>query len=265
MNRRGSAGVPIASRPPGGRSLHRPFHYSVPQACVRGRRPLGSMMFQKTPKPPTSITFKTPAEIDKMRVAGRLAAEVLRMIRPHVQARASPPRNWIGSATTISSTRNRPSPRRSVITVFPNPSAPRSTTWSAMASPARRKLKKGDVLNIDITVIKDGYHGDTSQMFHVGVPPIAAQLVSRVAYEAMCIGIRWCGPAFISAISGTPSRSMPRPSTARWCASTAATVSAATFTKSPRYCTTATRRRHRTEAGHDLYHRTDGQRRPAAR
>lgn len=53
----------------------------------------------------------------------------------------------------------------------------------------KKKLKKGDIINIDITVIKDGYHGDTSRMFFVGQPSVLARRLCRVTYEAMMIGI----------------------------------------------------------------------------
>jgi methionyl aminopeptidase len=151
------------------------------------------MMFQKTPKPPTSITFKTPAEIDKMRVAGRLAAEVLRMIRPHVREGVTTEElDRICHDYIVNTQQAIPAPLG--YRGFPKSICTSVNHVVCHGIPGPRKLKKGDVLNIDITVIKDGYHGDTSQMFHVGVPPIAAQRVSRVAYEAMCIGIRLVRP-----------------------------------------------------------------------
>ncbi|MDX1654919.1 MAG: type I methionyl aminopeptidase, partial [Candidatus Competibacteraceae bacterium] len=58
----------------------------------------------------------------------------------------------------------------------------------------KKKLKKGDILNIDITVIKDGYHGDTSRMFSVGEAPVRAQRLCEVAYQAMAIGIQMVRP-----------------------------------------------------------------------
>ena len=61
-------------------------------------------------------------------------------------------------------------------------SARRSITSSATASPATRALKAGDIVNIDVTVIKDGFHGDTSRMFYVGTPPIQAQRLCEVTY-----------------------------------------------------------------------------------
>ena len=55
-------------------------------------------------------------------------------------------------------------------------------------------MKNGDIINIDITVIKDGYHGDTSKMFFVGEPTIIGRRVTRIAHEAMCIGIELVRP-----------------------------------------------------------------------
>lgn len=151
-------------------------------------------MFQKSPrKPASSITFKTPEEIEKMRVAGRLAAEVLRMIQPHVRE----------GVTTEYLDRLCHDYIVNVQQAIPAPLNYRGFPKSICTSvnhvvchgiPGPKTLKKGDALNIDVTVIKDGYHGDTSRMFHVGPTPIAAQRVSRVSYECMCIGLRMVRP-----------------------------------------------------------------------
>ena len=150
-------------------------------------------MFQKSPKKSMSITLKTPDEIEKMRVAGRLAAEVLDMIGSHVRE----------GVTTEELDRICHDHMVHVQGVIPAPLNYRGFPKSICTSvnhvvchgiPGPKKLKNGDMLNIDITVIKDGYHGDTSRMFHVGTPPIAAQRVSRVAYECLCIGIAMVRP-----------------------------------------------------------------------
>ncbi len=60
--------------------------------------------------------------------------------------------------------------------------------------PNDRKLKAGDIINIDVTVIKDGFHGDTSRMYYVGKPPVAAQRLTEVCFEAMWRGIRTVKP-----------------------------------------------------------------------
>jgi len=150
-------------------------------------------MFQKSPQKPKSITRKTPEEIEKMRVAGRLAAEVLDMIGPHV----------VEGITTEELDRLCHDYIVNVQAAIPAPLNYRGFPKSICTSvnhvvchgiPGPKKLKKGDVVNLDITVIKDGFHGDTSRMFQVGTPSVAAQRVTRIAYECLCIGVRMVRP-----------------------------------------------------------------------
>ncbi|MDD3517253.1 MAG: type I methionyl aminopeptidase [Chromatiales bacterium] len=140
-----------------------------------------------------TVTIKTPEEIDKMRVAGRLAAEVLEMIEPHVQA----------GVTTDELDRICHDHIVNVQQAIPAPlnykGFPRSICTSVNHQvchgiPGSRRLKAGDIVNIDITVIKDGFHGDTSRMFVIGKVPLAAQRVVDVAHEALLIGIRAVRP-----------------------------------------------------------------------
>ncbi|MDX9766153.1 MAG: type I methionyl aminopeptidase [Ectothiorhodospiraceae bacterium] len=140
-----------------------------------------------------TVTIKTPEEIDKMRVTGRLAAEVLEMIEPHVQA----------GVTTDELDRICHDHIVNVQQAIPAPlnykGFPRSICTSVNHQvchgiPGSRKLKAGDIVNIDITVIKDGFHGDTSRMFVIGKVPLAAQRVVDVAHEALLIGIRAVRP-----------------------------------------------------------------------
>lgn len=150
-------------------------------------------MFQKTPKKPANITFKTPEEIEKMRVAGRLAAEVLRMIRPYVrEGVATEELDRICHEYIVGVQQAIPAPLN--YRGFPKSICTSINHVICHGIPGPRKLKKGDIVNIDITVIKDGYHGDTSQMFHVGSTSVAAQRVSRVAYECLCIGLSMVRP-----------------------------------------------------------------------
>jgi len=134
------------------------------------------------------VTIKTPDEIEKMRVAGRLAGEVLRMIRPHVQP----------GVTTLELDRLCHDYIVNEQQAIPAPlnyrGFPRSICTSVNhvvchGIPGDKKLKKGDIINIDITVIKDGWHGDTSKMFFVGDPPVAAERLARISHECMKIGI----------------------------------------------------------------------------
>ena len=141
-----------------------------------------------------AVTVKTPEQIEKMRVAGRLAAEVLEMIVPHVkpgvsteeldrlcyeyivQKQKAVPANvgYKGFPKTICTSVNNV-----ICHGIPNPG---------------KILKDGDIVNIDVTVIKDGWHGDTSRMYFVGEPSVLAKRLVQVTYEAMMKGIEQVRP-----------------------------------------------------------------------
>ncbi len=130
------------------------------------------------------VTIKTPEEAEKMRTAGRLAAEVLEMIAEHVKVGVTTddlndlchrhitevqdaipaPLNYLGFPKSVCTTLNH---------------------QVCHGIPSDRKLKRGDILNIDVTVIKDGFHGDTSRMFLLGKPSVQARRLVDLTYEAM--------------------------------------------------------------------------------
>ncbi len=141
-----------------------------------------------------TVIIKTAEQIAKMRVAGRLAAEVLEMIEPHVvpgistgeldrichqyitevQGAIPAPLNYHGFPKSICTSINQV-----VCHGIPDDN---------------KILKKGDIINIDITVIKDGFHGDTSKMFYLGeVPPFAKKLC-EVTQECLYLGIQQVRP-----------------------------------------------------------------------
>jgi methionyl aminopeptidase len=139
------------------------------------------------------VTIKTADEIEKMRLAGRLAAEVLEMIEPHVEP----------GITTLELNRICHDHIVNVQQAIPAPlnyrGFPRSICTSVNhvvchGIPGERKLKKGDIVNVDITVIKDGYHGDTSKMFAVGQPSVLAQRLMAVTQKALWLGIEQVKP-----------------------------------------------------------------------
>jgi methionyl aminopeptidase len=136
-----------------------------------------------------NVTIKTNDEQDKMRIAGRLAADVLDMIGQHVQVGVTTEEldelchKYI---TVVQDAIPAPLNYRG----FPKSICTSVNHVVCHGIPGNRKLKSGDAINIDITVIKDGFHGDTSRMFFVGKPNIQAQRLSQVAYDGMWLGIK---------------------------------------------------------------------------
>lgn len=140
-----------------------------------------------------AVTFKTPAEIEKMRVAGRLAAQVLQMIRPHVRAGISTGElDQICHDYIVHEQQAIPAPLN--YRGFPKSICTSLNHQICHGIPGDKQLKNGDILNIDVTVIKDEFHGDTSRMFLIGEPSVQAKRVSKVCYEAMRTGIEMVRP-----------------------------------------------------------------------
>jgi len=140
-----------------------------------------------------TVTIKTPEEIEKMRIAGRLAAEVLEMIGPYVQAGITTNElDQICHDYIVNEQQAIPAPLN--YHGFPKSICTSVNHVICHGIPNEKRLKNGDMVNIDITVIKDGYHGDTSKMFFVGEPSIKGQRLSRVAYECMRLGIELVKP-----------------------------------------------------------------------
>ncbi|TXI75069.1 MAG: type I methionyl aminopeptidase, partial [Dokdonella sp.] len=139
-------------------------------------------------------TIKTPQEIEKMRIAGRLAAEVLEMVAAHVKpgvtteqldqichdhivrVQGAIPANvgYKGFPKTVCTSVNH-------------------VICHGIPSPGKL-LKDGDIINIDVTVIKDGWHGDTSRMYYVGEPSVLARRLVETTREAMFAGINVVRP-----------------------------------------------------------------------
>lgn len=139
--------------------------------------------------------IKTAEEIEKMRVAGRLAAEVLTMIEPHVKRGVTTDQlNQICHDYIVDVQGGIPAPLN-----YGHPPFPKSICTSVNhvichGIPSDKKLKDGDIVNIDVTVIKDGYHGDTSKMFIVGKPTIMAERLSRITQECLYKAIKIVKP-----------------------------------------------------------------------
>ncbi len=137
--------------------------------------------------------IKSEAEVEQMAVAGRLAGEVLRMIAPHVQPGVTTEElNTICHDYIVNQQQAIPAPLN--YRGFPKSICTSVNDVVCHGIPSDKKLKKGDIVNIDVTVIKDGWHGDTSKMFQVGDVPVRAGRVCEVAHAAMVRGIEMVRP-----------------------------------------------------------------------
>lgn len=140
-----------------------------------------------------SITIKTPESIEKMRIAGRMAAEVLEMINSYVKPGTTTGEiNDICHDYIVNNLKAIPAPLN--YKGFPKSICTSVNHQVCHGIPGDKVLKDGDIVNIDVTVIKDGYHGDTSKMFFVGHPSIQAERLSRICRECMVIGIKMIKP-----------------------------------------------------------------------
>ena len=140
-----------------------------------------------------SITINTPDDIAKMRIAGQLAAEVLEIIEPHVAPGITTEElDQICHDYIVNTQQAIPAPLN--YRGFPKSICTSINFQVCHGIPGPKKLKKGDIVNIDITVIKDGYHGDTSKMFPVGtISPHAKRLI-QVTQKSMFKGIEQVKP-----------------------------------------------------------------------
>src|SRR5213593_1374180 len=145
-----------------------------------------------------SVSLKSAEDVAKMRVAGALAGEVLDYITPHVAAGITTGEldrlchdYMVNTQGTVPATLNYAPPGH-----VPYPASICTSVNHVVCHgiPSDKRLKAGDIVNIDITVIKDGFHGDTSRMFCVGSPSIQAKRLIDITYEAMWRGIRAVRP-----------------------------------------------------------------------
>ena len=145
-----------------------------------------------------TIKIKTPEDIEKMRIAGRLASELLDYITPFVVAGTTTERldelchaymrdvqDTIPAPLNYAPPGHRPFPK-SICTSINH--------QICHGIPGDRVLKNGDILNIDVTVIKDGYHGDTSRMFMIGQPSVLARRLVDVTWQCLWLGIEQVRP-----------------------------------------------------------------------
>ncbi len=140
-----------------------------------------------------AVSIKTPEEIEKMRIAGRLAAEVLDMIESHVYPGTTTDElNTLCHDYIVEEQDAIPAPLN--YRGFPKSICTSVNHVVCHGIPSNKRLKDGDIINIDITVIKDQYHGDTSRMFYVGTPSIRARRLVEICHESLHIGIELVAP-----------------------------------------------------------------------
>ena len=139
------------------------------------------------------MMIKTADEIAKMRVAGRLAADVLEMIGSHVQAGVTTNElNQLCHDYIVNVQKAIPAPLN--YNGFPKSICTSVNHQVCHGIPGERKLKDGDIVNVDVTVLKDEYHGDTSKMFTVGKPSILAERLIKITLECLYLGIQHVKP-----------------------------------------------------------------------
>lgn len=135
-----------------------------------------------------SISIKDPSEINKMRIAGKLAADVLEMIAPHVVPGVTTNElDQICHDFIVNEQQAIPAPLN--YRGFPKSICTSINQTICHGIPSEKQLKKGDIINIDITVIKDDYHGDTSKMFCVGPTSQHAKRLVDITRECLFLGI----------------------------------------------------------------------------
>ena len=140
-----------------------------------------------------AVSIKSESEIELMRVAGRMASEVLDMIEEHVKPGVTTEElDRICHDYIVNEQQAIPACLN--YRGFPKSICTSVNHVICHGIPGEKRLKKGDIVNIDVTVIKDGYHGDTSRMYYVGKPSILAKRISETAKEAMLIGIDMVKP-----------------------------------------------------------------------
>ena len=139
------------------------------------------------------VHIKTKDEIEKMRVAGKLAADVLTMITPYVlEGVTTDELNDRCHDYIVNVQKAIPAPLH--YNGFPKSICTSVNHVICHGIPSKKALKTGDIINIDVTVIKDGFHGDTSKMFFVGKPSILAERLVKITQECLYIGIEQVKP-----------------------------------------------------------------------
>ena len=145
-----------------------------------------------------AVSIKSAHDIEGMRLAGRLASEVLDFIAPYVKPGVTTEEidrlchdYMVNVQQTIPAPLNYCPPG---YTPYPKSVCTSVNHQVCHGVPGPKVLKSGDILNADVTVIKDGYHGDTSRMFFVGPASVGAQRLCEITHACMWKGIEQVAP-----------------------------------------------------------------------
>jgi methionyl aminopeptidase len=145
-----------------------------------------------------SVSIKSSEDVKKMQIAGRLASELLDYITPFVKPGVTTGEldrlchdYMVNVQDTIPAPLNYAPPGHAP---YPRSICTSVNHQVCHGVPGEKQLKTGDIVNIDVTVIKDGWHGDTSRMFYIGEPSIQAKRLCEITYEAMWHGIAMVRP-----------------------------------------------------------------------
>jgi methionyl aminopeptidase len=213
-----------------------------------------------------SITIKDEAGIAAMRTACRLAAEVLDAIAPHVK----PGITTLEIDRLCAQAMTRQGTRSATIGYQPQgyPPYPGHVCTSVNhvichGIPSDKKLKKGDIVNVDVTVITpEGWYGDTSRMFEIGACSIAARRLCALTHEAMWRGIAQARPGAHLGDIGHAIQQFVEGHGLSVVREFCGHGIGRNFHEEPQVLLRQAGRRREAGAGHGLYHRADGQHRP---
>jgi methionyl aminopeptidase len=183
------------------------------------------------------IKLHAEPDFEGMRKAGRMAAEALDMLVPMVQPGVTT--EELDSAVLQFASERGAVPAPLNYRGFPKSICTSVNHVVCHGIPGNKALKEGEIVNIDVTLIVDGWHGDSSRMYPVGQINRRAERLIEVTYECLMRGLEVIRPGALPAISATPSRPLPRPSAVQWCATFAVTGWAGCSTTCRTSCTMA--------------------------
>ncbi len=183
-----------------------------------------------------AITLKTSADIDKLRISGRMAAEVLAMIAEHVRPGVTTDElDAICNRFIVNEL--KATPVNIGYMGFPKTICASVNHVVCHGIPGSKELKDGDIINIDVAIIKDGYYGDTSRMYFAGTPDKQAQRLVDTTYEADIAGIREVKPGATLGDIGFAIQSVAHREGFSVVREYCGTASAACITKTRKCCT----------------------------